>query len=99
MTDIYLDEGLFEELREILDSEFPTLVRTFIADSSLRLGEIRTAFPRGQADEVRKADKVSLLQRIDDTARSIDGAIVQVSAGYGDSRKHVLVANTDGVLK
>ena len=48
-------------------------------------------------DEVRKADKVALLQRMDETARSAGGAIVQVSAGYGDSRKHVLVANTDGV--
>lgn len=55
MSEIYLDEGLFEELRDILDTEFPTLVRTFIADSTLRLGEIREAFPRGQADEVRKA--------------------------------------------
>lgn len=55
MSEIYLDEGLFEELRDILDTEFPTLVRTFIADSALRLGEIQAAFPRGQADEVRKA--------------------------------------------
>jgi len=49
-------------------------------------------------DEVRKADKVSLLNRIDDTARSAGGAIVQVSASYADSRKHLLVANTDGVF-
>ena len=49
-------------------------------------------------DEVRKADKVSLLNRIDDTARSTGGAIVQVSASYADSRKHLLVANTDGVF-
>lgn len=55
MSDIYLDEDLFEELRDILDAEFPTLVQTFIADSAVRLGEIRAAFPRGQADEVRKA--------------------------------------------
>ena len=48
-------------------------------------------------DEVRKADKVALLQRMDESARSAGGAIVQVSAGYGDSRRHVLIANTDGV--
>ena len=35
---------------------------------------------------------------MDDAARSFGSEIVQVSAGYGDSRKHVLVANTDGVL-
>lgn len=55
MSDIYLDEGLFEELRDILDTEFPTLVHTFIADSALRLAEIQSAFARGLADDVRKA--------------------------------------------
>jgi TldD protein len=49
-------------------------------------------------DEIAKADKVELLQRVDDTARSAGAAIVQVSAGYGDSRKRVLVANSDGLL-
>ena len=49
-------------------------------------------------DEVAKAHKVELLQRIDETARSAGGEIVQVSAGYGDSRKRVLVANSDGLL-
>ncbi|HAP76071.1 MAG TPA: TldD/PmbA family protein, partial [Acidimicrobiaceae bacterium] len=37
-------------------------------------------------------------QRLDDTARSVPGNIVQVSAGYADSRKQMLVANTDGVF-
>jgi TldD protein len=49
-------------------------------------------------DEVTKADKVDLLRRIDDAARSSGSAIVQVSAGYGDSRKRVLIANSDGLL-
>jgi TldD protein len=49
-------------------------------------------------DEVPKAAKVELLQRMDDAARAAGGAVVQVSAGYGDSRKRMLVANTDGVL-
>ncbi len=49
-------------------------------------------------DEVAKADKVELLRRIDDAARGAGDAIVQVSAGYGDSRKRVLVANSDGLL-
>ncbi len=48
-------------------------------------------------DEVRKADKVALLLRMDESARSAGSSIVQVSAGYGDSRKHMLIANTDGV--
>jgi TldD protein len=50
------------------------------------------------ADEVSKTEKVGLLQRIDDAARSSGAAIVQVSAGYGDSRKRIMVANTHGLL-
>ena len=49
-------------------------------------------------DTVGKAAKVSLLQRIDSAARSTGAAIGQVSAGYGDSRKRILVANSDGLL-
>jgi TldD protein len=50
--------------------------------------------PRG----VPKATKVELLTRLDDAARSSGDAVVQVSASYADSRKDVLIANTDGVL-
>lgn len=53
---------------------------------------------REQPDQVEKAAKVQVLQRMDEAARSAGGEIVQVVAGYGDSRKRVLVANTDGVL-
>jgi TldD protein len=49
-------------------------------------------------DEIAKANKVELLQRIDEAARSAGAEIVQVSAGYGDSRKRVLVANSEGLL-
>jgi TldD protein len=49
-------------------------------------------------DSVPKATKVQLLLQADDAARSAGGAIVQVSAGYGDSRKRILVANSDGLL-
>ncbi len=49
-------------------------------------------------ESIPKADKVAMVQRLDDAARSAGGEIVQVSAGYGDSRKRVLIANTDGVF-
>ncbi len=49
-------------------------------------------------DDIAKVDKVELLRRVDDAARSAGASIVQVSAGYGDSRKRVLVANSDGLL-
>ncbi len=50
------------------------------------------------ADEVSKTDKVALLQRVDEAARASGGAIVQVSAGYADSRKRIMIANTHGLL-
>jgi TldD protein len=49
-------------------------------------------------ESIAKATKVALLQQADDAARSAGSSIVQVSAGYGDSRRRILVANTDGVL-
>jgi len=49
-------------------------------------------------DAVAKSRKVELLQRANDAARSVDQSIVQVSAGYGDSVRHILVANSDGIL-
>ena len=49
-------------------------------------------------EDVDKATKVALLERADDAARSSGGAIRQVSAVYGDSRRRILVANSDGLL-
>jgi TldD protein len=49
-------------------------------------------------DTVAKATKVELLKRANESARSAGSAIVQVSAGYGDSHRRILVANSDGLL-
>jgi TldD protein len=49
-------------------------------------------------ETVAKADKVALLRRADDAARRAGGSIRQVSAVYGDSRRRILVANSEGVL-
>ncbi len=48
-------------------------------------------------EDVDKATKVELLRRAEEVARSADEAITQVSAGYADTRRRILVANTDGV--
>ena len=53
-----------------------------------------TVAPEG----VSKADKVELLHRADEAARATGGEIVQVSAGYRDSRRRILVANSEGLL-
>jgi TldD protein len=49
-------------------------------------------------ETIAKADKVGLLRRADETARATGRSIRQVSAVYGDSRRRILVANSDGVL-
>jgi TldD protein len=49
-------------------------------------------------ETIAKATKVELLARADAAARATGSSIVQVSAGYGDSRKHILVANSDGLF-
>ena len=63
----------------------------------------RTTVPRPNAvgvlpEDVAKARKVELLARADDAARSTGRAISQVTARYGDSRRRILVANSDGLL-
>jgi TldD protein len=47
--------------------------------------------------DVAKADKVALLVRADDAARGAGGPISQVTARYADSRRRILVANSDGL--
>ncbi len=48
--------------------------------------------------DVPKARKVELLTTANEVARSVDGVISQVAARYADSRRRILVANSDGVL-
>ncbi len=49
-------------------------------------------------EDVAKATKVELLSLADAAARAQGSAITQVSARYGDSRRRILVANSDGLL-
>ena len=49
-------------------------------------------------ETVAKAEKVELLRRANEAARRGAGSIRQVSAIYGDSRRRILVANSQGVL-
>jgi TldD protein len=49
-------------------------------------------------EDVPKRAKVELLLRAEDAARSVDGSIRQVAVTYGDGRRRILVANSDGLL-
>ena len=45
-----------------------------------------------------KERKLELLTRADDAARAAGDAITQVSVGCGDSRRRILIANSDGLF-
>ena len=49
-------------------------------------------------NETSLADRVELVKRADRAARSYDPRIFQVQASYVDNLRHVLVANSDGIL-
>ena len=69
-------------------------VRTVVLGARSAVGPTATEMP----ESVTKATKLELLGRADDAARSTGDAISQVQVGYGDSRRRVLIANSDGLL-
>jgi TldD protein len=64
--------------------------------------ERRTARPSHDVavlpESVAKARKAEVLERADHAARTVSDSIRQVSATYADSRRRVLIANSDGLL-
>ena len=58
----------------------------------------RVNTPKVLPESIEKAAKVAILKRANDGARAAGGAITQVSARYGDTRRRILVANSDGLL-
>jgi len=48
--------------------------------------------------EVAKAAKVELLRRADSAARAAGGSVKQLKANYRDSRRRVMVANSEGLF-
>ena len=49
-------------------------------------------------DEVPKSRRVELLKAADDAARAAGSSVTQVMVGVGDSRRRILVANSDGTF-
>jgi TldD protein len=47
---------------------------------------------------VDKATRLELLRRADEAARGLGDAIAQVQVGCGDSRRRILIANSEGLL-
>lgn len=54
--------------------------------------------PGSGSGPASKSDSLALLRRADEAGRSAGGAISQVQAGYGGSKRQVLIANSEGLL-
>jgi TldD protein len=71
------------------------------ASRTVALSRVDAAPPNGVSvlpADVPKRDRVDLLLRADAAARSEGGSIRQVSGRIGDSRRRILIANSDGLL-
>ncbi len=70
-------------------------------ERAVRLGRVTAPAPKPvavQPADIAKSAKVALLTRADEAARSEGGAIKQVTVRCADSRRRILVANSDGLL-
>jgi TldD protein len=65
---------------------------------SVSLDGSRLSAPADGPAGPSKRDKVDLLRRADEAARTVSGSVRQVGVTYGDGRRRVLVANSDGLL-
>src|SRR5665213_2212414 len=54
--------------------------------------------PGAGSGPASKSDSLALLRRADEAGRAAGGAISQVQAGYGGSKRQVLIANSEGLL-
>jgi TldD protein len=67
--------------------------------SALHEGSKRNLYPVLTApNELGFSERLDLVKRAEKAARAYDSRIFQVQATYADSLRHVLVANSDGVL-
>ncbi|WP_271408456.1 Hpt domain-containing protein [Pseudomonas sp. Q1-7] len=55
MSDIHLDHSVLSALRDVMESEFPVLLDTFLTDSSERLRQIHRAVALADSQALRLA--------------------------------------------
>jgi len=88
------ERGLLEAARTASSvARSGTRSTTPVALGTLAAHDVRaTVVP----DDVPKARRVELLEAADDAARATGSSVTQVMVGIGDSRRRILVANSDG---
>ena len=89
----YLDEGLLDELRDILDEEFPVLVATYVQDSAVRVQDMQAAQAQGDMDALRKSThslkgaSANLgLELLTDLCRALEEAVMAGNLDGMDNR-------------
>lgn len=65
----HVDISALQDLKEIMESEFETLINTFVADSTAKVGELAAAIGSRDADSLRKV------------AHSLKGSSSNICAG------------------
>ena len=92
-------EGLERTALSAASAAGPTSpTETDNAGITLTAVEVETAPVNVRPEDVDKQTKVDLLRSAEEVARALDPQITQVSASYSESRRRVLIANSDGVL-
>ena len=70
-----------------------------VEQTPLHEGQKRNLYPVLTApNEMGFLERVDLVKRAEKAARAYDSRIFQVQCSYADSLRHVLVANSDGVM-
>jgi TldD protein len=93
-----LDDGRVEELSSGRDRGAGIRVVVGETTGFAHTADLSEAGLIRAAGPASKADSLALLRRADEAGRSAGGAISQVQAGYGGSKRQVLIANSEGLL-
>ena len=90
-----LDADALAEAARIASAALREDRRVEVRDLRRRAPEV-THPVRTDPSGIERTTLAELVRRADDEARAYDPAVTQVSAGYGDVRQRVFIANSDG---
>jgi TldD protein len=92
-------DGLAErDLQRAADEAAAALRGTRTAPAPLKASQTATQEIRVRPEDVRAERKSQLLREFDDRGRSQGAEVVQLRASYGEIRREIAVANSDGTF-